>query len=143
MSNPFWSQFRATTESDLIEARDRYRMTQEHRKDPTEAAQAELGADLIDLYFDSKPLLKEGGKLPPHNFRRDLGSMIAEARSPVRLAEIMVAEETDGFRAVIDVGHPEMTVETLVVDDSKSYHRMLSREAVERSRKRLAQAQTV
>jgi hypothetical protein len=56
----------------------------------------------------------------------------------------MVAETTDGFRAVASVGHLEMAVETLAVDEAKSYHRMLGAEAVERSGKRLeAQAQVL
>jgi hypothetical protein len=48
---------------------------------------------------------------------------------------------TRGFGYLEDLGRLDLTVEALVVDTSKPFHALFSKDAVERSRQRLAQGQ--
>jgi transcriptional regulator with XRE-family HTH domain len=138
MSKSYWGQFRKTTEADLVEARYDPQRFVEMYGDKADL----LAVDLIDLFFASKAPLKKAGKLPPHNFRRDLGAMIGGAKNPWKVAEAMVRETTDGFRAVVETGHLDLTVETLVIDDSKPYQDGFDAEYVKVSKERLRAAHT-
>ena len=132
MSTSYWGQFRSTREADLTDARDEYER---------EAAQGDeealLAFDLIDVFFASKGPRKAAGRLPPHNFRRELGSMLANARTSVRVAEMMVRDQTEGFDIVAAINRPDLAVEVLVADTRKPYHHLFSAEAIAVSASRL------
>lgn len=108
----------------------------------SEVAKAELYDDLVDLYERTKAQVripdKSGGTRPyvATRFKQSIdtgqrdGSIVTKVHGIVR-------KPTEGFNHLAEAGRPDLMVETLVLDESKRYHRLFSENTKERARSNL------
>jgi hypothetical protein len=110
-----------------------------------ESREADKQALLDDLWgiYDRTRAAKlrkpDGSIYTPSGLRLELEGKRGEAE-PVKIACRLCRGETDGFEEMIKAGHPELTVESLVVDAQKPYYSLFPADIRRASEERLREA---
>lgn len=100
---------------------------------------ARLCADLLELYAQTvaaKLPRADGQPYIPHRFKQAIDRARAGG-DPVLVVTRMCRRQTEGFDVILEANRPDLTVESLVVDDEKAYHDLFVTETVRLSRERL------
>jgi HKD family nuclease len=98
--------------------------------------------DLWGIYNrtrDAKIRKADGTIYTPSGLRLELEGKRGETE-PVKIACRLCRGETDGFDEMIKAGHPELTVEFLLVDADKPYHSLIPADIRAVSEERLREA---
>ena len=141
--SPYWSLWKRQL------AERRKLAEQEHELDQTLGRTADAGlavealyGDLVDFYERTKREVEIPA--PAGGVRRYVASYFKRAiddsqgtTGPVPVVAHMVKKPTDGYDHLAAANRPDLMVETLVVDTSKSYHRLFLRETVAHARANL------
>jgi len=143
LRTPFWSVWEGQENARRELATRQSELDQELAKNAdSEVAKAELYEDLVDLYERTKAEVripdKSGGTRPyvATRFKQSIdtgqkdGSIVTKVHGIVR-------KPTEGFSHLAEAGRPDLMVETLVLDESKRYHRLFSESTKERARSNL------
>lgn len=101
----------------------------------------QLYADCIDLYERSREVMipRNDGtmqKYAPTRFKQQIDRAY-KADALVPAVASIVRDATKGFGHLADAGREDLMVETLVVDESRSYHGLFSATTVATARARL------
>jgi hypothetical protein len=102
-------------------------------------ALAQMYEDLVDLYERTKAEVRiplEGGGDRPYvasRFKRAIDRAQKEGGLTSVVARL-VKNPTEGFHHLANANRPDLMIETLVHDESKSYHHLFSETAVEHAR---------
>lgn len=134
--SPYWSVWK----QQLAERREL--AARERKLDETLLRAADAGlavealyADLVDLYERTKAEVRipgpEGGTRPyvASYFKRAIDNSRGTT-GPVPVVARMVKSQTEGFDHLADARRPDLMVEALVLDPTKSYHRLFDRATV-------------
>jgi HKD family nuclease len=101
-----------------------------------------LYADLVDFYERTKAEVRipaAGGGTRPYvasYFKRAIDDSRGNA-GPVPVVARMVKGKTEGYGHLAEAGRPDLMVESLVIDSTKSYHRLFPRETVAHAQRNL------
>ncbi len=140
---PFWSAWEGQ-EQIRRELADRQSELDEQlaKNAGSELAKAQLYEDLVNLYEQTKAEVtiadKNGAERPyvATRFKQSIdighkdGSIVTKVHGIVR-------KPTEGFNRLAEEGRFDLMVETLVLDESKRYHRLFSESTKERARANL------
>lgn len=137
---PYWEEWeQQITERGRISAEQRELDRQLFSK----AGDADqLYLDLLDLYERTKREVKmtrsDGVEVPyvPTRFKQQIDRANMNNALVPTVAKV-VKESTSGFDHLEKAGRPDLCVESLVLDESKPYHRLFSREAISASKARM------
>lgn len=140
---PFWSAWEGQEEVRRELAERQSELDRQLEKSAgSELAKVQLYDDLVDLYERTKAEVtipdKSGGRRPyvATRFKQSIdighkdGSIVTKVHGIVR-------KPTDGFGHLAEAGRSDLMVETLVLDESKLYHRLFSESTKERARSNL------
>jgi hypothetical protein len=101
-----------------------------------------LYTDLLDFYERTKAEVRipgpSGGTRPyvASYFKRAIDQSRGNA-GPVPVVARMVKGKTEGYGHLAKAGRPDLMVESLVIDSTKSYHRLFPRETVAHAQRNL------
>lgn len=124
-----------------FEGRER-RLSEREPVPGTEAALIELAHDLWQLYHgivEAGLTGEGGGPYRPNRFLQTLRRIDDGTADAVTTATNLCRRQSTGFDVLLVNDQPQLTVEALVVDDSKSYHHLFSSETKALATARLAQ----
>jgi hypothetical protein len=140
---PFWSAWEGQEQVRRELAERQSELDEQLAKNAdSELAKAQLYEDLVDLYERTKVEVtipdKSGGRRPyvATRFKQSIdigrkdGSIVTKVHGIVR-------KPTEGFSHLAEAGRFDLMVETLVLDESKRYHRLFSESTKERARSNL------
>jgi HKD family nuclease len=133
-------------------ARERGRLERELERLDDKIAQSPVGdgreadqlalLDDLDLIYDRTVAANiprsDGQQYFPTRFKQGI-DRARESSNPVRLVFNMCRHQTKGFDVILEADMPMLTVEALVVDESKSYHDLFQPETKRLSAERLRQ----
>jgi hypothetical protein len=145
---PFWSVWEGQEEArNELEIRQRELDQELSMSADSEVAKAELYEDLVNLYERTKAEVripdKSGGTRPyvATRFKQSIDSGHRDGTIVTRVHGI-VRKPTEGFDHLAKAGRTDLMVETLMLDESKRYHRLFSEGTKERARSNLAAYRT-
>jgi HKD family nuclease len=140
---PFWSAWEGQEKARRELAARQSELDEELAKNAdSELAKAELYEDLVDLYERTKVQVripdKSGGTRPyvAARFKQSIDAGQKDGSIVTRVHGI-VRKPTEGFNHLAKAGRSDLMVETLVLDESKRYHRLFSESTKERARSNL------
>jgi HKD family nuclease len=97
--------------------------------------------DLIELYevtVAARLETKEGRRYVPTRFKQGI-ERARDRGDPVRMVYRICRHQTGGFDVILGADRPDLTVEALVVDETKPYHDLFTDETRRLSAERLRQ----
>lgn len=104
------------------------------------ADKAQLVHDLQEIYDDTVAAdlpRSDGEQYYPTRLLVAINAARDGERDPVKVVSDTIRRHTDGLDILIEAGRVDLTLEWLVVDQSKSYHDLFSRRSVELARARI------
>jgi HKD family nuclease len=104
------------------------------------ADKVQLIADLQDIYDDTVAAdlpRADGERYYPTRLLVAINAARAGDRDPVKVVSDTIRRHTDGLDILLDAGRVDLTLEWLLVDDTKPYHGLFVHRSVERARMRI------